>query len=336
MTEWGDLDARARGLATRLLTRETLERLTASPHRAALRSSLAAALELREGVPERSPERLILDDLARRIALLRHWAGADRAGTLRVIFEDEDRRSVRALLRGADQGAPPDARITGLIPTPSLPGTALEALARERSVERVAGRLAETGCPYGPPLVERIATGPFDLFALEVETLRTFSSRALEDARDGVVEAHVRETIDVFNAWSALLSGSFTAEIDADAVFVDGGRGIDREAFAGAARIDDVDRSREAVARAFRTIGSPLWRPFADLALDPTRLEAAVLAARIEALREARLRDPLSAAPLLEYVLRLRAQAADLRRIVWGVALGAPASVVAAGWMDRR
>lgn len=336
MITWGDLDARARGLGTHLPSREDLRRLAASPSREALERSLGATLELRETTPPRTPERAVRDAVAERIELLRMWAGPDRAGSLRVIFEDEDRRSVRSLIRGAAQGAPPEARLAGLVPTPSLPPRALEALARERSVERLAEALTKAGHPYGPPLVERIEAGPFDLFSLEVETTRVFSKRALESAGDRRLEAHVRETIDLFNAWSALLSGSFTADIETDAAFVDGGVAIDRDAFTEAARIDDVEKSRVAIARAFAATGSPVGRPFADLALDASRLETAVLAARIEALRAARLRDPLSPAPLLDYVLRLRALAIDLRRVVWGIALGAPESIVAAEWVTDR
>lgn len=336
MILWGDLAARARGLATRLPAPEELQRLARSPDRDALERDLTATLGLGETTHPRTPERAVREAITGRIDILRSWAGPDRREALGVVFEDEDRRSVRRLLRGAAQGAPPEARIAGLVPTPGLPSPALEALARERSVERVAERLAERGDPYGPPLVRRIEAGPFDLFSLEVETTRAFSERALKSAGDRRLEAHVRETIDLFNAWSALLSGSFTADIDADAAFVDGGAAIDRDAFTEAARIDDVEKSRVAIARAFGAASSPVGRPFADLALDASRLETAVLAARIEALRAARLRDPISPAPLLEYAMRLRALAVDLRRIVWGIALGAPDSVVAAEWVSDR
>ena len=337
MILWGDLDARARGLETRLPTREGLARLAASADRAELDRALHEILGLRETTPPRTPERAVRDAMAERIDLLRTWAGPDREGALRVVFEDEDRRSVRRLLRGAAQGAPAEARLAGLVPTPTLPAATLEALARERSPERVAEGLSERDHPYGPPLVERIEAGPFDLFSLEVGILRTFAERALESAAaDARLEAHVRETIDLANAWAGLLSGSFTADIDADSVFVDGGVAIDRATYGEAARIDDVERSREAIARAFRSAGSSLWRPFADRVLDPSRLEPAVLAARIDALHDLALRDPLSPAPLLKYVLRLRALALDLRRIVWGIALGAPASIVGAEWVTDR
>lgn len=336
MITWGDLDARARGLATRLPTADDLERLADTPDEDAFGRSLATLLGARDAVPRPAPERTIADALAARVDLLRMWAGPGRGRALRIVFEDEDRRSVRILLRGAAQGAPHETRLAGLVPTPALPADALEALARERSVERVAGRLAEDGNPYGPPLVARIEAGPFDLFTLEVETTRAFARRALERPGDPAIEAHAREAVDLENAWAAILSGSFAADVDADTVFVEGGRAIDRGRFLEAARIDEVEKSREAVARAFRAAGSPLWRPFADLAIDPTRLEGAVLVERIEARRAAALRDPLSPAPLLAYLLRLRALAVDLRRIVQGRALGAPASVVAAEWASVR
>lgn len=336
MIEWGDLDARARGLATRLPAADDLERLARAPDLDALEEALATLLEAKDATPRPPPERTILDALAARVALLRRWAGPDREIALRGVFDDEDRRSVRILLRGAAQGAPPEARLAGLVPTPALPVERLEGLARERSVERVAGRLAALDHPWGGPLVERIEAGPFDLLTLEVEATRVYARRALERPRDRAIEAHARETIDLDNAWSALLSGSFTAEVDADSVFVEGGLAIDRARFLGAARIDGVEASRETIAAAFRAVGSPLAGPFADLAIDASRLEGEVLAARIEARRAEALRDPLSAAPLLRYLLRLRALATDLRRVVWGRALGAPPSIVTAEWASVR
>lgn len=330
MTEWGDLDARARGLATRLPSPAALDRLAEARGPDEPARSIRALLGVPGADGAGDPERAIRAAVAARTSLLRRWAGPRRERALRVVFEDEDRRSARALLRGAAQGAPAERRLAGLVPTPALPPAALEALARERAVEIVVAGLLERGHPFGPPLAARIAAGPFDLLALEVETARAFARRALEAAGDAVLDAHVREGVDLENAWSALLSGSLGGDLEPGAVFVDGGRAIDRATYAAAARIEAVDGGREVLARAFRRAGSALADPFADPTLDASRLPAAVLAARIRALHGRARTDPLSPAPLLEYALRLRALAIDLRRASWGRAMGAPASVVAA------
>ena len=51
---------------------------------------------------------------------------------------------------------------------------------------------------------------------------------------------------------------------------------------------------------------------------------------RIAAMHAAERRDPAGPASVLEFGLRLRAEAVDLRRLIWGVALGAPGSVAGA------
>jgi uncharacterized protein (DUF1501 family) len=68
---------------------------------------------------------------------------------------------------------------------------------------------------------------------------------------------------------------------------------------------------------------------------EPSQLERALLADRIEALgREAR-EDPLGPAPVLRYFLRLRAQVIALRAAIWGAALAAPPAVRAARQPQR-
>ncbi len=53
-------------------------------------------------------------------------------------------------------------------------------------------------------------------------------------------------------------------------------------------------------------------------------LEARALRARIAAERRAARLDPIGPAPILEFLMRLRAERGDLRRINWGIAEGLP------------
>ena len=110
-------------------------------------------------------------------------------------------------------------------------------------------------------------------------------------------------------------------------LFLDGGRALDRERFLRAVAAHDPTECRRIVAGAFA--GGPLADSFGDLATPWTRLERAILRARIEEQRRARLLDPLGPAPLLEFALRLRGQLRDLQTLVWGVTLDASPDVVA-------
>jgi vacuolar-type H+-ATPase subunit C/Vma6 len=78
---------------------------------------------------------------------------------------------------------------------------------------------------------------------------------------------------------------------------------------------------RKRLAEAFT--GSALAPVFADAEHDLAGLERRALAARIAAERRLARREPLGAAPILEYALRLRAELGDLRHLHWGLAQGA-------------
>ena len=95
-----------------------------------------------------------------RAARLTARSLGSRRGVLTVIYEDEERRTVRALLRGVAQGA-----ITGRPPAchhadPGLPGRGLERLARADSPAALADELVRVGHPAGRALRDAILTAP--------------------------------------------------------------------------------------------------------------------------------------------------------------------------------
>jgi vacuolar-type H+-ATPase subunit C/Vma6 len=99
---------------------------------------------------------------------------------------------------------------------------------------------------------------------------------------------------------------------------VDGGDLLKRDAFALAA---SARSRREATAILVRLVAdTPLA---AALAAEPDVEERALRALIREQRNIARL-DPLGPAPIIELVLRSRGELLALRRIIWGLALGAP------------
>jgi hypothetical protein len=76
------------------------------------------------------------------------------------------------------------------------------------------------------------------------------------------------------------------------------------------------------LAAAFRP--DPIAAALERHASDPAALEEALLRQRIATLRARAWWDPMGPATVLGYVLQLRAEVLDLRRAIWGVALGAP------------
>jgi vacuolar-type H+-ATPase subunit C/Vma6 len=325
---WEDLDARARGLATHLLTRPALDALAEAPDLAAL----AEALRRRDFPVEEGPATAAALELAlrraaaARLRILARWSGP-RTTALTVLFEDEDRRSLRALLRGAVQGAPAEARLAGLIPTPTLPERALHELAKRDKPAAIAALLTAWRNPYGSALLPLASAAPPDLFRLEVVVNRTFAARASRAARNtGLLAAYVRETIDVENAYTALVLAVEGKDVTPKDVFLPGGEHVSVVAFETAAA-GDVPEAMRRLAASFA--GTPLAQAFEPQAGDPARLEEAVLRIRVRALVRAMRTEPLGPAPLLAYALRLRAELVDLRRIIWGVALAAPRTALA-------
>jgi vacuolar-type H+-ATPase subunit C/Vma6 len=60
-------------------------------------------------------------------------------------------------------------------------------------------------------------------------------------------------------------------------------------------------------------------------------IEDELLRARIGLLHDAERQDPAGLASVLEFALRVRAEVIDVRRVIWGVALGAPRAALVAG-----
>ncbi len=321
---WEDLDARARGLATHLLGRAELQALAQAPDRVALAEALRhRGYPVEEGETTAEALELALRRVAAlRLRILARWSGV-RADALTVLFEDEDRRSLRALLRGAVQGAAAEARLAGLIPTPTLPERALRELAQRDKPAAIAALLTAWRNPYGSALLSVASAAQPDLFRLELIVNRTFAARALRAARHTApLAAHVRETIDLENAFSALVLAAEGKDVTPKDAFLPGGERLSIAAFEVAAAAGDPAEAMRRLAASFA--GTALARAFHGRAGDPAQLEATVLRIRVRALVQAMRLTPLGPAPVLAYALRLRAEMEDLRRIIWGVALAAP------------
>ncbi|MBI4519274.1 MAG: V-type ATPase subunit [Gemmatimonadetes bacterium] len=354
---WGDLNARARGLSSRLLGRARLEELLGGPDASLLARDVAEIVgpagETRgAGAPGAAAlAEAIRARAGRRLSVLELWAGS-RSRALCVLLEDEDRRSLRALLRGAVADAPAAARLRGTMPTPRLPERMLRDLAAAPTAAALVALLVSEEHPYGWPLLPLAAGMRPDLFRIELALDHTFAARALAGARAGgrALLAHVRTIVDLDNAFTALLLRGPVADVEPDECFLPGGARLGRDRFVMATSAEDDAEAGRVLAAAFAGTGyASLFREVGDqgaigdraprltsLVGWPERLEDAALSVQIsEALRMAR-RDPLGPAPLIAYMLRLRAEVRDLRRIVWGFALGAPSSTVAAGLVTDR
>jgi vacuolar-type H+-ATPase subunit C/Vma6 len=321
------LVARSRGVATHLVSREALESLAAAADVASLVHGLErmrADLEPVGDTLDLAAFELAVNRTAgRHLRTLLRWQPA-QPGVLDVFIADQERRSLRALLRGALQGAPAAARMAGLLPTPTLPVAALTELARQASPSAVVAQLIALGYPDAPRLLPLVNKAQPELFAIDVALLRGLAARAGIVARlgDAVLRDFVHERLDIGNTQNALLLAGGPRDVDPGAAFVAGGRWLHPQAFAAAAasasRQECLARLTAALAR------TPLARMLPVVADDVTFPERFLLSSTMTRLTRAARLWPLGTAPILRVLLRIEAQSRDLRTLAWGVALGTP------------
>ncbi len=331
--DWEDVNARARGLGSRLLAPEVITGLSQVRGVGALGRALAA----RGVIPEESAARNAIElglalrrAAGREVLVLRRWLGP-RNATLAVALDAEDRRSRRALIRGAADGAPPDARLAGLVPTPGLPERLLMELARRASIREQAVLLVAAGHPCGAAVLAAASDPEPDLFRIELAIARTLAERALLGSRGGgrFLREYVATRIDHDNCRTALVLAAAGAEEPAAPLFLPGGSIRPEELERAAATRDPVSAARvlgEATAAPAPGLAPVLLRH----ATAPAELEGALedrAVAMVE--REARL-NPLGPAPVLLFLHRLQRQSVALARLLWSADLGVlPAPAVA-------
>jgi len=331
---WADANARARGLGTHLLPGERLRQLAGVRNLAMLATDFA-----RSGYPVDAQaahsiaelDRLIGQVAADRLNLLAHWLGP-RLALVRSLFAALDLAALRAVARGVAEGAPPAARLRGITATPLLPPPLLERLAVADSPVALHRVLAKARHPAAAALGgSSVASDRGDLLRFEL-TLRTWWAAWVRSGarRAGRAGRQVAETaIDRANLLALLLASAWGVEVAPESLFLAGGRVLSEASFRAVAREADTDLRRGALARVFS--GTATGRVLRDAGITLEAVPVRLLAADIAAAHRAARLDPLGLAPLMETVLRIDAEARDLRRILHGMALEAPPALVSAG-----
>ena len=321
------LIARAKGLARHLLTREALERLAESDDVGILSRRLAGAAPsigpLVEPADVFTVEAAAARTAHRHLRTLRRWQDQLR-GLLDLFDARQDRRSLRALIRGAATGAAADARLSGLLPTMSLPQRILRDLAHQPSPADVVRGLVVASHPDAPRLLPLIGKSQVDLFAIEVALTRGFAERASRAAAcvDRFARTFVSDSIDLLNVETALRMAGQPREIDSRALFVSGGHSLSPSVFASAAASDSPERAATVLTAALAHHWPSSLPPVATQLED---IDRAFLVGALDRLTVAARTDPLSSAPVLKVLLLIEAESRDIRALAWGAQLGVPA-----------
>ena len=322
------LVARAKALSRRLVPRDALDRLADAGDLAGFARGLvrlgATIDPLGESPDIFAIERAIERTTSRYIRTLQRWQTRS-PGVLDVFNADRERRSLRALLRGAVQGAPFEARVAGLLPTSSLPLPALVALAREASAAAVVRQLIVFRRPHADRLLALAESARPNLMAIEVALLDDYADHATRAAAygDDILRQFVHNRIDVINAQNALLMSGGPRELGPKDGFVGGGRWLTRPDFVSASAAESQDAARAHLRAALAR--TPLACLLETGLSGAAHLERTFLAETLKQLTRASRLAPLSTAPLMRVLIRIEAQSHDLRALAWAAFLDVPA-----------
>jgi len=130
----------------------------------------------------------------------------------------------------------------------------------------------------------------------------------------------VAGSIDAWNIVHALLLAEAGTEREIPDLFVHGGSALALEGFLHCA----ATGARRASFQALRGIlrGTMYEPAFHEPVPTPGEMEERILDARVTLLRRRRREAPVSAVPVLLFVLRLRREVVGLRRMVWSASMG--------------
>jgi len=299
--------ARARGLGTTVLGGDVLSELDHVRDFDQLVGALARAGVTPPAVYDAETlDRTMRDRIARDHATLRRYT--TDLGPLEL---DEDRRSLRAIVRGLVGAVSARRRLAATIPTAGLPSSVLAALAEATNAGEIAAILVRCGHPFAPVFPRT----SIDLLELELALARRFAEIARSN--DRALHTYLEQLIDAENAEAALVLATRSHDLAPSSAFVAGGRRLDRATFLVAAA-GPIEAARDHLSHAFA--GTPLER--AVLASAPAAVEDAALAWQLETQARLRRIEPLGLAAAVHVVLRRRDEARHVRRAAWRVALG--------------
>ena len=305
-----ELVARARGLGARLVSEGALVEI----EHCSDRGSLAIALGHAGLAEDPSVDAIEATTRARTeqdLATLYRWARSHRAPMM-LLELDEDRRTLRMLVRGLSAGVGSARRRSGCVATSLLPPRQLTALSEAISIAEISDLLE------GHPLHDAFADhARLDVLAVEAALTRTFARRARALADDIAMTTYLAQLIDGENAESALLLAARGRYLDVREMFVAGGTHLAIEQFERAATAS-LEEARTILAAAFA--GTPLAR--AVVTSSPSAVEEAIITWQLATQKKLRRTEPHGLASVLYLVLRRREEVIRLRRVAWRFALG--------------
>jgi len=320
--DFGYVNARVRGMSSKLLGADVFDAALAAPDFDAFTSLLssspyASALdEARSDTPGlRAVDRALASSLRATTRSMLAFSDGTPRMMIAALLRRNDLEDLKTIARALHAGRA-DA-LEGGIDAGALGGlgelrpSVLEAMADAADLPSAAQRLAVSKHPLSPAFTRaaRAYASDGDLLAFEVALDRAaFAELSREAQRLGsdLFIAYVRREIDAANLRTALkLEGR---PDDAEALFVPGGREVSQTLYG---------QIVEAGIDGLSKLGGGTFASVAQAA-DASEAERAIRAALDAAAKRAALRDPLGIGVVIRYLRAREAEAAKLRLLARG------------------
>lgn len=340
--DYGYLNARVRGMSTRLLTGEIYPALVEAAGLEGFATRLGESALYRRHLERERAESGGLDIQAVEGALLGAYTeDVDKvqqisAGDPRTLIDcylsRYDLHNVRTLVRGIAKGRPPDEIRRGGIPLGTFSAADLDELSRSETIPALSATLSTWGLPFGEVLRQTLKAHPAeeDLLAFDAALDEAYYPWAASQAHDVSGGEDLAETlaseVDLRNIVTLLkLARQGAGSETAMGYILRAGRLSDRTLNAMASATDLKGALDIVAGTAYGNILSGM-----DLSASArvTDIERAVEQALMSRFSKMFRKDPLGFATILGYLWRRYTEFTDLRLIARGQAFGLPAADV--------
>ncbi len=338
--DYGYCNARVRGMKSRLLGQQFLERLMESHDMSQLITTLSETeyrSELEEAlIHGRTAEEIdeaLKNNMVRTYRKVQGFLNDEAAEIMPALLGRWDLFDVKTIIRGKHMQLPVEEIEESLLDVGVFSAVELKALSRQEDVKAVSDTLTTWGSPYAVPLRACMAEyqQDLDLSVVELALDRYYYGWASEILEGrGPARKVARDIlgmqVDSINLVTLFrLMKTDVSEMDPARFFLPGGRFLREEVFLAAAALSDVDEVLDLLKRT--PYGSQLE------AVVVTYVEEGSIAVFERAMEDFVMRkaltvgtgDPLGFGVLVSYLWAKQNEVTNLRIVVKGRAVGMPA-----------
>lgn len=328
-SDFGYVNARVRGMSSRLLSPETFQvalgaedfrAFTAVLEQTAYASALEDAKSTSTGLT--AVDRALARSFHATTRSMLSFSDGLPHDLLAALLWRYDLEDLKTVARAHHAGRDPTDLDTAVTGAGELRPATLEALAAAPDLPTAAQVLSVTKHPLATAFTRaaRSYATDGDLLAFEIALDHAYFAKLVEAAEAGGAPEkfrdHVRREIDATNLRTALKVAG--REVEASRLFVPGGREVGRDAFLQLAEAG-VEGLSQVSSRTFGEVTQ---------ATDLAGAERAIRRALDEAARRGSVGDPLGAGVVIRFLRAKESEAAKLRLLARGAYYGVPRSEI--------